>query len=80
MSCDKGQIYSLDSGLTNAFFDEETPGEKDYLLGVNYRTGQRWCVTAEEDKKSVCTMLGGIKQDRTKCSGAAGSRTNCYAL
>jgi hypothetical protein len=81
MECNDGnQIYSLDSA--HVYFDEPVISSyEDYLLGVNYKNGQRWCGTAQDESKSVCVMLGGIKQDRTKCGGnVSGARQNCYAL
>jgi prepilin-type N-terminal cleavage/methylation domain-containing protein len=81
MTCNNGQIYSLDKELLNVFFDENIGVDKDYLLGVNYRSGQRWCATGEDESKSVCVMLSDVKQDSSKCSRAAGvGRPNCYAL
>jgi prepilin-type N-terminal cleavage/methylation domain-containing protein len=81
IKCNDGrQEYSLDRARTNVFFDEPGSGA-DYLLGVNYRTGQRWCVTGQDESKSVCVMLGGTKQSKAKCSTESGNgRPNCYAL
>ncbi|MDR0734445.1 MAG: hypothetical protein LBG16_01835, partial [Elusimicrobiota bacterium] len=73
--------YSISSIPSESIFYDEHPygngdANLDYLLGLNYKTGRRWCsVTSAED---ICMLLGGIKQSSNTLCGP--HRTKCYAL
>jgi prepilin-type N-terminal cleavage/methylation domain-containing protein len=48
----------------------------DYLLGLNYKTGRRWCSTSSAE--DICLLLGGVRQSNFTLCGT--HRGKCYAL
>jgi prepilin-type N-terminal cleavage/methylation domain-containing protein len=79
----RGGAYNISSlDRESIFYDEDPYGDglsyDDYLLGINYKTGRRWCGTSAAEDKDMCLLLGGVKQRGNAFCGYI--RNKCYAL
>jgi prepilin-type N-terminal cleavage/methylation domain-containing protein len=77
----KGGSYAISPYPSDSIFYDEDPygsgnASLDYLLGLDYKTGRRWCAATSED--DVCLLLGGVRQSNNTLCG--NHRTKCYAL
>ncbi|WP_428897927.1 prepilin-type N-terminal cleavage/methylation domain-containing protein [Parelusimicrobium proximum] len=74
--------YFIEKNNNDVVFDEHSSDiTDDYLLGINFTTGQRWCAaqTARQGL-DLCKSFSGAKiTDATKCGGLY-HRNECYEV